>query len=622
MVTKTSIKSFIFLALLLTISNELSAQKVKYKDLFVLLSANDFKQGEPFLRTFVTDDPEHANANMYMGRLFEYKSHQMDVLKETPAFLSYCDSALIYYRKAYNLIDEKEIKKNDEYYQDYSRRDLRTGKFGVKLADVQFDLEKRISDIEKLSNNVKLLKEHFDNAVSGYGDAESTYLDLVSRFNNMTELLMRSSDSDIDSLDKISKLYEKFTGDFHNYRETLNSVSSSYNQKLTKKFIEGLVKLESPDFYSDQVVVYDFKSWSDKTSKDIVDVIKPMKNNMSEYDRQLDELFRKVVEDSMAVENELANLTEKMLFEQLRNYDSDPLPSLIFNFKVDEISYYSYFNQLRNDGSLDSANIDFQIKIYNNLIEKIRWMQKAYFDLSKVDVEQKADLYSDFVTDRFGNVSNLVDYITQKGERITEEDSFLKRNIIDLNQRSQWGKYQNDSIPLFLSDTIRLVPSDSIFIYKTIAVDSISDGFIAYGIKYNDGKPKNYISKINQEREVDTIFFQTFKTKVQIDSTSTLKSWSVPYSNEKGFIFVTRIASITNTGEIVSGFEITNFEPATGIKWSTAFENIGTVKELNVDVDTGLIVIKMGQITESGPGEETENLVFNFKGSLMTSLGN
>ena len=60
---------FIILGLVMMISTHLPAQKVKYKDLYVLLSANDFEQGETFLRRFIANDPEHANANMYMGRL-------------------------------------------------------------------------------------------------------------------------------------------------------------------------------------------------------------------------------------------------------------------------------------------------------------------------------------------------------------------------------------------------------------------------------------------------------------------------------------------------------------------------------------------------------------------------
>ena len=176
---------------------------------------------------------------------------------------------------------------------------------------------------------------------------------------------MKSTSSDVDSLKRIGQAYENFIKAFQSYRQTLNSVpSSEYNQKLVKKFVEGLSEIESPDFYANEIKVYDFKVWSDKTAKDIVEVIGPMKSNMSEYDRQLDELYRQVSDDSMTVENELASLTEKMLFEQLKNYDSEPLPSLIFNFKVDEISYHSYFNHARKEGKLDSADIDFQINLF------------------------------------------------------------------------------------------------------------------------------------------------------------------------------------------------------------------------------------------------------------------
>ena len=115
-------------------------KKVKYKDLFPLLSAQKFEDAEPFLRSVVANDPDHPNANFQMGLLFENKSKQADILKETELFVEKADSAIIYYSKSKLLITEKELKKRDEYYQAFNRRDRRTGKFGINLSDVHLDI--------------------------------------------------------------------------------------------------------------------------------------------------------------------------------------------------------------------------------------------------------------------------------------------------------------------------------------------------------------------------------------------------------------------------------------------------------------------------------------------------
>jgi len=72
-----------------------------------------------------------------------------------------CDSAVTFLDKAYNTITEKELKKNGEYYQMYSRRDLRTGEFGIKLSDVRLDLETRVSLLKERKETAKEAKKQF-----------------------------------------------------------------------------------------------------------------------------------------------------------------------------------------------------------------------------------------------------------------------------------------------------------------------------------------------------------------------------------------------------------------------------------------------------------------------------
>jgi len=50
----------------------------------------------------------------------------------------------LFYDKAFKGITEKELRKNDEYYEAYLRRDLRTGKFVIKLSDVQLDIDNKV----------------------------------------------------------------------------------------------------------------------------------------------------------------------------------------------------------------------------------------------------------------------------------------------------------------------------------------------------------------------------------------------------------------------------------------------------------------------------------------------
>ena len=136
-------------------------QKVKYKDIWALLNTRQFDAAEPLLRRYLKDNDDNPNAHLYMGMIYQEKVAKEDVLKDTRRAMFLADSAVYYYDRAYKSITEKELKRNDEYYQAYNRRDLRTGEFGVKLSDVQFDLEKRMAALRERNDKVKMTRYYF-----------------------------------------------------------------------------------------------------------------------------------------------------------------------------------------------------------------------------------------------------------------------------------------------------------------------------------------------------------------------------------------------------------------------------------------------------------------------------
>src|SRR5579859_1387775 len=90
-----------------------TAQKIKYKDLIVLLTSKQYEKAEPFLKRYVRENDDNPNAFLYMGILFQDKTTRMDPLMHTDILCANLDSANSFYDKAYKTITDKELRRND-----------------------------------------------------------------------------------------------------------------------------------------------------------------------------------------------------------------------------------------------------------------------------------------------------------------------------------------------------------------------------------------------------------------------------------------------------------------------------------------------------------------------------
>jgi hypothetical protein len=82
------------------------SQKIKYKDLVLLLNAKQYETAEPHLKRYLKSEDDNPHAFLFKDIVFQEKSMTNDLLKHTPVLLSNSDSALLFFDKANNTITE------------------------------------------------------------------------------------------------------------------------------------------------------------------------------------------------------------------------------------------------------------------------------------------------------------------------------------------------------------------------------------------------------------------------------------------------------------------------------------------------------------------------------------
>ena len=573
---------FRFLILFLLFGPLCSAQKkIKYKDIFGLLNTKQYEQAEPFLKTYLKENDDNPNAYLFMGIIYQEKSVKDDVLKQTALALSHMDSAIQHYTKAYQQITEKEIKRNDEFYQAYNRRDLRTGEFGVKLSDIQFDLEKKMEGLKERIDRVKMVKHYFVLADTLYKKSTALYVSMLAPFENQKEFFLRADENTIKSLNALAVRFDSCVKAFDQFRGSLSTVGKTgYSPSMTRNEIKVFKKdgAQGADFYKDDLQVWDYKVFAQNSKQAIETDIFPLREHLISYDVEINKLREKLNSDSVSVKNDLTKLIDKLLLGQLKKYDANPLPMEVFSVKIADLDYKSTL--LEAKPYKDSTNLHLQVALTEKALKSASKLDSITAVLLSRDIDYEIQNYNYFVSNTYSNGTVLKSFIkvvkdyAEREKRLREAELAAKKNSL------QWMVLGSDSIPLFINGE-----QDK---YKPLA---IVDEKYTTGLKMDSVVASGYFYSITPSRRPDIKVSFPLETNL-LEKTSLESTHGLTYSDPSGQIFFVLVFSEKPTKDNKYAATVAKIYRSDGLAWSSNYSLPFIPKEVLFRNDTGEFVMR------------------------------
>ncbi len=552
-------------------------QKVKYKDLLVLLNAKQYEQAKPFLIKYLAEEDDNASAYLFMGIIYQEEVLKNDVLKQSDKLMSNVDSAVFFYNKCLPKLTEKEIKKNDENYLMYTRRDLRTGEFGIKLSDVQLDLETRTKSLYERRDRVQALKKYYKEMESQYGRANVQYKNLQSQFNSKKDLYLQSDDSLILALEKLVATFDSSQVSFKNYKTTLQSLGKTgYNPILDLQEIKDFKKEGSSpgDFISDDLKLWNYGLWAKNTSGIVRDEVHALRKEIIAFDSEINKLREKVRKDSVRVP--ASELKSNPVFTNLKKWDDDPMPSWLFQMKIAELEYTS---ELIAQASLkDESNISRKISLIKHQHTLLASLDSLSSGLVSRDWEKDAINYKNFITSSYGTIS-VVKNLGKSTLDFAKREMVVKKKELDINMSLlKWVISDADSIPLFKD-----VPEASKF--KPLVITETHTA----GVKQSNGLILGYFYTVTPSRTAD------LKVSFPVDSISIthrdlplIKGLSLSVTEQ--FYYILFYSESKINGKIP--VTLAKISRTSGLEWSSVFQTELTPVELKYTSSSGELSIK------------------------------
>ena len=552
-------------------------QKVKYKDLLVLLNAKQYDQAKPFLKKYLAENDDNASAYLFMGIIYQEEVLKNDVLKQTDMMISNADSAIFFYNKCLPKITEKEVKKNDENYLMYTRRDLRTGEFGIKLSDIQLDIETRTKSLYERRDRVTALKKLFKDSEALYGRSNALYKKLQSKFSTQKELYLQSDDSLILRLDQLAITFDSSQVAFRSYKTTLQTLGKTgYNQVVNLQEIKDFKNEGSSltDFLTDDLKLWDYTGWAKKAVKVIRDEIYPLRKELVTFDSDINKLREKIKKDSLIVNPE--ELRNNTLFTDLKKLDADPMPSSLFQMKIAELAYAS---DLVAEASLKGlADISKKIILIKHQQVLLTNLDSLSHALVNRDWQKDAINYKNFIASAYGT-SSVLKNLGKSTQDFAKRESITKKKELEDNMSLlKWVISESDSIPLFKD-----VADESK--YKPLV---ITENHTA-GVTILDSGLVGYFYTVTPSRTADLkISFPVDSISITQRDLPLIKGLSLDVSNQTYFVLFYSESKVE--GKIpVTLAKITKLA---GLEWSSVFSTEFTPVELKFTSNTGELSIK------------------------------
>ncbi len=555
----------IALVTLTILCTQVSGQKIKYKDLYPQLAAKNYEEAGAQLIQYLSDPKkgEEANPNLQMGLWLEDRFLKYNVVDDSSKVYEVGDSAVFFFEKAKSLIDEKELKKNDEYYQSFFRRDLRTGKFGIKVSDVHLDIENKVEAIETRIASVKDMHRMVSEIEDNQSAAMNQYKEITQQFAKYNNLLIGADAEIQEQLNQVELSGKQAVGkakDVQGLAKELGSDKYIQDPELKTIANYGVDGMNASELRSGTISIWNFEEWARETKSQIIGGVALFKTMVKNYAEEVREKKKKV-KSSQDVE---IGLFPEELASQFDNYDPESTAEKLLKAEMYEARIIRNVDLQINPSLLDSSLVGPQLAIYEVALANAKAMNLLVESITSDDLETAKKKYTDYIESFFQEYVTASKYVLEMQIWSRRQVEWLQNSVDYWAELDRWGVDAEDEeikYPLYVQDA-----PESGFMTLDVPVKTAEE-VVVYGA--NLKTKKGYVASFGPDRiakwKLDFDLPGAEAVQYESDSLPTIQGSESFY--------------IHNTSASENNFVVVSYTPTGQLNWGT----VVTVSKKPVD---------------------------------------
>jgi len=503
------ILKFVLIFAVTSVAISVQGQRVKYKDLYPRLTGLDEDKAITVLNEYLFNDRDHPNANLRLALLYARKYKETDVLKE-----HFAKRTKLMFVKAMALVDEKEVKKNKDYF--------------TNVIDTIFEKKVDFSLIANRMNNeyfyVNAFLEklppiyyNFTKSVISYDRAKILYHGIIRKYRNMKELYLLFDESLDQQLIALKQSYDSTLIYLNNYRALTKEYNIGYNQvyvvrKIKTYRLDGLIT--QPNFLVEQIELWNYGQWVDDIHSMMGSAIADLRKDLANNENLLNKSLANISQSNILEATGFVKVDKELIFN-LNKYDYlNPLVPLLQykQNKQDFILKERYLNSLDTSSTI---GLNGRLTYFTEMLYETKAADSSLSEIKKRINKEQIKRHEDFLKNYYNGVEGLENYLSAEKSYIknlfTSVVEKIRTSVIPELKTSDSLKskiqYKRQALPLYVVDN----PYNSILIneFRTTHVKLNSDNsmYIA-GVNILDKKINNvevFVAKISPGKKIEWI---------------------------------------------------------------------------------------------------------------------
>jgi hypothetical protein len=436
-----------------------------------------------------------------MGKLYFRRISQFDVLKQLNGAIQVADSGLYYFKRAKEVINAKEVKRKDEYYQDFLKSPDGKTRSEVTIEIVYKDIDYMVNKLNDYKENIKTINQHFNLAVDNYYAANEIFTEIYGTYSTFKEMCLLADDAYMAKMLKMDTHFEEAISNFESYRSDIKKFPiEGYNQEYKLQNIDNyrLHGLTKTNFLIDDIQLWNYGKWYDDILEYIKTEIEPLRATIIADEQLLNDKFKQISSTDIPDESDYRIESDVLLL--IKKYDPASFLVDIFKYKESKIN-------LVNSRILPEGNTDFDISAsrYANAIThartSMRALNKANHDLSEHLIERHKLFFEEYYDNNLpGFISlerNFVNPLLSNELKGLKEKLTNRKEIIGAQRKMAFGGEGDGQVPLYIQDSVDYIAEEGEFV--TLDIYTKKSKSYHSGYKMENGNRKSFISYLEND---------------------------------------------------------------------------------------------------------------------------